>query len=294
MFFSSNWGEDSIRITDDITSLADGATAAPRIVKGASTTINNPGLDSLVVDRIRRIIYLANYSDGNVLVFGDITTISGDVAPVRSFNVSGEYVKEGIAVDAARNRLYVAGALGHIWIFNSASTLNGVVTPDATLTNSVIALFLDEANDRLYTAGSYTIDVYNSAGTLASGAVPDRTITLPSGYYPLAIWVDDLHNRLYVGSNSHTAGGHRLVILPNADSLSGACDPDTQSTAYIDSLEVLGCMIDQNDTLYTFADSANWVRLYDHASTLSGLIGTPDKSILGVVYYGYGMDYLAY
>ena len=30
MFFSSNWGDDSIKITDDILSLEDGATAAPR------------------------------------------------------------------------------------------------------------------------------------------------------------------------------------------------------------------------------------------------------------------------
>jgi hypothetical protein len=298
MFFSSNWGEDSIRITDDITSLTDGATAVPRIITGASTTIQDPMLDSLAVDQTRKFVYLTNNAIGNVLVFGNPSSASGDVAPVRSFSVAGENIDQGIAVDAARDRLYVSGAAGHIWIFGSASTLNGAVTPDAILAKNVLGLCLDETNDRLYASSKsgadFSIYIYNSASTLTTGAVPDRTVVFPANFNPMALWVDPEHNRLYVGSNTATADGHRLVVFDNADSLSGACDPDTQATAYADDWEVLGCVVDQHDTLYTVEDSATKVRMIAHASTLSGLITSADKTISGVVNSGYGMDYLAY
>jgi hypothetical protein len=297
MFISSNWGDESIIITDDILSLADGATATPRIVIGAATTINHPSLDSLVVDKERRLIYLANTATGNLLVFQNISTISGDTPPVHTFSVIGEDVEEGIALDSARNRLYVSGAAGHIWIFNNTSTRNGVVTPDVVINRNIRSLYLDETNDRLYAASAsgadFSVYVYNSASTLAATAVPDRTIVFPNNFNPTAIVVDAAANRLYVGTNSPSPDGFYLFVFSGASAMNGSCDPDTDAVARINT-EILSLMLDQLDNLYTWTDSATQVRIYSHASTLSGDGAVPEKTILGVVNRGYGMDYLAY
>src|SRR5689334_24692649 len=45
---SQNWGEKSIRFTDDVLALNDLANATPRIVVGANTKIQNSDIDSVV------------------------------------------------------------------------------------------------------------------------------------------------------------------------------------------------------------------------------------------------------
>jgi len=54
-------------------------------------------------------------------------------------------------------------------------------------------------------------------------------------------------------------------------------------------------MVDNNDRLYMWADSATSVVIYNNASTLSGNVtASPNKTIYGVVRNGYGMGYLVY
>ncbi|MBN2351096.1 MAG: hypothetical protein JXD23_00900 [Spirochaetales bacterium] len=294
LFFSSNWGDDSIMITEDILALADGATASPRVISGLATGIIHPGLDSLAVDKSRKLLYLANTGGGNMLVFQDLATITGNTPPVRMFSGT-ENIEEGIAVDSGRNRLYISTSSAHIWIFNNASTLSGsAVSPDAVIDQDVYSLFLDETNDRLYAASSqpptYSIFVFDSAGTLASGAAPDRTITFPAGYSPTSIWVDAAHDRMYVGSQNSYSGNF-LFVLPGASSLDGACDLGTAPVARIDE-QSISLIVDNQDNLYAWADSALQVRIYFNASAISGDVAGPDKVIQGVVNHGYGMDYV--
>jgi hypothetical protein len=57
----------------------------------------------------------------------------------------------------------------------------------------------------------------------------------------------------------------------------------------------MNVMVDNQDHLYMWSDSADRVYIYNNASTLSGPVSAlPDKTILGVVNEGYGMGYLVY
>jgi len=298
MFFSSNWGDESIKITDDILSLEDGATAAPREIMGDLTTITNADIDSLSVDKQRGILYMADNGTGNVLVYENLSTVEGNVAPGRVITISGATNLEGIHVDStSADRLYVSGTDGtgdHLWIFNNASTLDGTPTPDAIINVNFMSIFVDEANDVLY-AGEYylqnnTIYVFEDASTYTTGTMYDRTMIF-SDLDPTGLWVDSVSDRLYVCDNNSSPGGNYLFVFNNASTMQGSYDPDTDSAARI-NVETISLMVDSNDNLYAWPDSADHVKIYYNASTLTGDISEPDKTIYGVVNRGYGMDFL--
>lgn len=306
MFFSSNWGPDSVKITDDLYSFADGETATPREIIGPNTQLTNPAVDSLFVDKAREVIYVADSGSGEVYVFNSAKTASGNISPDRTIAITGASRLEGIEVDTgSSDRLYVTGSDGgggHLWIFNTASTINGTPTPNATIDGvDGSTIFLDTINDRLYIGGDYneTIYVFDNASSLTSSSTPDRTITWTQGVTgfngPPGLWVDTDTDRMYVSSNSITPGGNHLVVFSNASFLTGATNLDTGSVARISGHECISVMVDDYDRLYTWTDSATNVKIYNNASTLSGdIFSGPDKAINGVVDRGYGMDYLFY
>jgi hypothetical protein len=149
-------------------------------------------------------------------------------------------------------------------------------------------------NDRLYAANVGTdVYVYDNASTLTTGATQNRTITL-TGIESYTVWVDAGTDKLYVGDRD-TVGGYNLFIFNNASTLSGTYDPVTDSTARIAFALLMNVMVDNQDRLYMWPDSATSVSIYDGASTLSGTVtASPDKTIYGVVHNGYGMGYLVY
>jgi uncharacterized protein YcfL len=301
MFFSSNWGETigpprtgSIRITDDINSLANGATATPRIITGSNVDLPYPDLDSLAVDRYRNMVYVSDVDTNHIIVYHNAKTATGNISPDRTITISGSSGISGLALDYSHDRLYVAGS-GSVYIINNASTKNGTITADAVLTVNSSVLFIDMQNDRLYAANVGTdVYVYDNASTLTTGATQNRTITL-TGILTYTVWVDAATNKLYVGSRNASVGGYNLFIFNNAATLSGTYTPDTGSAARIALSDLMNVMVDNQDRLYMWPDSATSVLIYNNASTLSGNVSaSPDKTIYGVVHYGYGMGYLVY
>ena len=75
--------------------------------------------------------------------------------------------------------------------------------------------------------------------------------------------------------------------------MNGSYDPDTDSAARI-NVQTISLMVDPWDNLYAWPDSADHVKFYYNASTLTGDVSGPDKTIYGVVTKGYGMDFLPY
>jgi hypothetical protein len=306
MLFSSNWGEQSIRITDDVNNYADGATATPRIITGTNVPLPNPGTDSLAVDRSRSMIYVTDSTNVNIIVYNNAGTVTGNIAPDRTITITtaSSYLA-GVAIDDVKDRLYVAGYNGSVrcvFIFNNASTLTGSVTANAVLTVSSEVLFIDTQNDRLYVGknisdiGAGAVYVYDNASTLTAGAVATRTITILPGTLPAyALWVDATTDKLYYGSRTASPNGHNLFIFNGASTLTGSLNADLNSVATIDLPDLTNAMVDNNDRLYMWEDSATSVKIFNNASTLSGnVIAAPDKTINGVVNLGYGMDYLSY
>ena len=308
MFFSSNWGDNSIKITDDINSLAGGATATPRIVTGSNVPLPNPTNDSLAVDRSREMVYVTDSTNHNIIVYHNAKTVTGNIAPDRTITINTAIQMSGIAIDSTNDRLYAAGHNGDhrcVFILNNASTLTGAKTADVVLTVSAEAVFIDQQNDRLYVgkntadSGDGEVYVYDNASTMISTATPTRTITIvdstPTTHInTYALRVDAGTDRLYFGSLNTSTGGYNFFIFNNASTLSGSIDPDTASAARMAFLTI-NVMVDNQDRLYMWGDSATSVNIYNNASKLSGVISTtPDKTIYGVVNKGYGMDYLSY
>jgi len=301
MFFTSNWGDDSLKITDDLLSYADGSTATPdRLIQGSNTQIDHPGQDSIFVDETRNLIYVvdnANFSGiRDILVYENATTATGDIAPSRVILIAGLTRLAGVELDTTLDRLYVTGSVNtthSLYIFDNASTLSGTPVPTAII-NGIEGngIALDDTNDRLFVSGNYnqTIYVFDSASTLVSASTPDRTINLLAGFSgPASVWIDESTDRLYISSNWTTAAGNGLFAFENAATLSGGINADTGSSMRIAGAAIT-VMIDDLDNLYTWVDSATAVKIYNNASTLTGDVSVaPDLTIGGVVSSGYGM-----
>ncbi|MBW2257545.1 MAG: hypothetical protein JRI25_23515, partial [Deltaproteobacteria bacterium] len=242
MLVAANWAlPHSIFITDDLHSLGDGATAAPRVIEGANTQISSPDGDSVAVDRGNEVIYVADW-DGQVLVFNDARTAVGDITPDRIITVPGAPYLAGMELDmSSTGRLYLTGWDGadyYLWIYDDPASLNGTITPDQAIEiPSARALSLDLVNDRLFVSSDYDEEVYvfDNASLLATGATPNRTVTWTNpttGFAgPSSVWLDSCTDRLYVNSNSYTAAGNYLAVFENASTLDGVVNLDTDSDA---------------------------------------------------------------
>jgi hypothetical protein len=298
MFVSSNGSlEKSIMITDHINSLSNGATAAPRVIKGANTLIDNPEFDAVAADNERNMLYMSDNWDGSILVFHNVDTISGNIAPDRTIlpNILGLSEIRGIELDIVNDSLYVAGkdAAFHIYIFNNASTKNGSIAPDATLNlTGIYCISLDQTRDILYVGDLTTqLYVFDNASTLTTGSAVSRTITF-STIMTYSVFVDSATNRLYVASRQASSAGYNLFVFNNASTLSGSQNSDSDSVARMKFDALTNVMIDSADRMYLGYDSGTSVSIYNNASIMSGIINpTPDKEIHGVINSGYGMCY---
>ena len=300
---SHNWGApNSVRITDDVLALATNATAMPRIVTGASTGVGSSQVDSVALDRTRNLVYAPaklTTPDPAILVFTSASTIAGDVAPARQFVVVGGSAFEGIELDDAADRLYVSGATGVLYVFNSASTLTGTVTPTAAITLSAPGTIgLDRKTDRLYVASNAgSLYVFDAARQLTTASTPTRTVTWTTpGDSARGVAIDGCRNRLYLGIRN-VAAGVNIYALDNASSLTGALNLQTASQAQlaVPDNQVMSLALDTIGDLYLWKDSATAVHIINAPHSLTGMVTvTPDKTINAVVASGYGLDVIPY
>jgi len=289
---TQSWGDDSLRITDDLLSHADGATATPRVVGGGMANLSNSALDSVAYDGIHDRIYVN--APGAILVFGSAAALAGDVAALHTISVASiGWTYQGIEVDAGRDRLYVTAG-DRLLVFDDASTVDGEVVPAATIMlASAAAVGFDPVNDRLVVAGDYTglLQVFDDASTITSASTPDRTVTWADAFGPATVSIDGCTDRLYVGSNDSTTGGYEVIVFDGASTLGGAVDLEMDSDAQLDVGECISSRIDGSGRLYCLPDSATYVDIYDDAAAFTGNVApTPSRTILGVVNEGYGMD----
>lgn len=155
---------------------------------------------------------------------------SFDINAVRTIttNLNVSWRTFGLAVDATRNKLYLAGRIdgtfaAAVHAFDNQSVLDGgPYAPDRTIdlgTLSALSIFLDATGDRLYATNSINqIRVYENASTASSpSATPARTLSLPySGSDHLKIFVDLPRDTLYA------VGANQGFIVSGASTANGA------------------------------------------------------------------------
>lgn len=192
---------NSIMIVDNVSS--GSCCAPPRFVSGAATGLNRAFQG--VIDGNRDVIYALN-NNSTIVVLGPASTITGNVAPLRSLTTSASV--RGIALDSVNDRLFLSDAAGNaILIFDNASTLNGALTPTrtisgaATLLNSPGPLALDNSG-RLIVASTQNpagIAVFAGAATANGNIAPLTTSTLATITFQIAVFGN---GDLYTGTGT--------------------------------------------------------------------------------------------
>ncbi len=180
-----NDGTPAITLVDNVSALG----TAPRVITGASTTLGI-GIGECALDSTRDLLYVAQdfvplgAGTGVVLVFGPASTITGNVAPLRTFTLA--FHQGGLLLDAANDRLFLSDPVTNaITIFDNASTLTGSVVPSRVISGASTQLqnpdqMALDSSDRLIVSNprfltnpqSSNILVFASAATANGNIVP--------------------------------------------------------------------------------------------------------------------------
>jgi hypothetical protein len=188
-------------------------------------TVAAGNFTSLYLDTAGDRLYVGDMAAG-VKVF-DSASNANLASPNRTLtgDFGTAFSIRGVAVDAARDILYVAVTTAApstaILVFDGAHTQDGTQTPNRTITfppSSDFRIFLDATSDSLYVSDlGGGISVFNGAHAL-NGAAPvaDRTVSLGGGAGLTALALDSVNDRLYAAAHSS------LIVVPGASTASGS------------------------------------------------------------------------
>jgi DNA-binding beta-propeller fold protein YncE len=281
LYVSNSVGNSILRFDDAFTDSGNIVPAAT--ITGALTTLNAPAF--IALDAVADRLYVANSSDASVLVFDNISTKNGNVAPDRT--ISGLVTPTDVSVDTTKDLLYVADD-SDILVFDSASTATGTVTPaqDLSVTFTISAIFIDAANDRLYVADAAdnAIDVFDNASTLTtSNVTATRTIQGTATHLaaPGGIQIDG-SGRLVVSNNA--AGAASITIYSSAAAASGGnivpLGEIKGSNTGLNSPDQIAVDTSGLGTVYNVDSGAARVAAFTNLGTATGNIA-PTRSIVG-------------
>jgi len=108
-----------------------------------------------------------------VHVYTNVDTASGALTPARV--VSGVVSASGLAVDTARDRLYVADVSAGIRFVGSASASSTTTAGTVPIPNAHFAT-VDAANDRLYVGAYDKAYILDGASALVDGTLPKAAV----------------------------------------------------------------------------------------------------------------------
>jgi hypothetical protein len=236
-------------------SLATGNIAPDRSIAGAATKLDQPF--NVFVDEARDYLYIANANgaDANrgIVIYHNASGQDGDVAPHRQIAGSStpfystHPTVHNVFLDLVNDHMYVANHQDEVYVFHNASTADGNIGADRTLSgfDNALGLFYLPDEDILYVSdgpgpvgcsSSQQVKAFYNASTLtgAVGTAPDRNIQwAPENcqYYPpqpLAVDVTctgGLRGRLKIAYGSG-ANDDRLKVSTITDA---AAQPDPQN-----------------------------------------------------------------
>jgi DNA-binding beta-propeller fold protein YncE len=204
---------------------ATGNVTPTATISGSATTLSSP--QHLIVDPIANRLFIANAGASSILVYENVSTVTGNTPPTRTISGSATLlvVPHDLALDTVNNALYVADGT-QILVFQSASTTNGNVPPvhNISMGFAVGAMFLDVANNRLYVAdpSGNAIDRLEGASLQDGAAVVAATISgAATGLARPAGLALDSTDRLLVSN----AAGKSITIYSAASTANGNVTP---------------------------------------------------------------------
>jgi hypothetical protein len=227
-------------------------------------------------------LYVSNQNTNSIARFDNGLTATGNIAP--SATISGTATTlsapQYLAFDPVHDRLFVANtgispSLGTILIFDSASTLNGNVTPTRIIGGTVSGLITpsdvvyDATHDALYVLDVTDILVYNTISNPAvtGDRVPDKDILV--SFNLTAIFLDVASDRLY-GAD---AADNAIQIWDNVSALPSGVAPVSRTLAGAATklAAPFGVALDPSKNLVVSnAGGAGSITVYTAASVATG------------------------
>jgi len=141
-------------------------------------------------------LYVSNEQANNVLIFENLSSLEGEITPDRI--LTSEYFDQVtyVALDKENDELYVVNMAlgssmsgtseGSIVVFENASTVNGEVIPNRTITSdpeffSPHGIAIDTKSNTLYVADTNNckVKIFDKASTLNGKHSPDRVLHNP-------------------------------------------------------------------------------------------------------------------
>lgn len=178
--FVANQGGSNILVFDSMSTQA-GNAAPNRAIGGPATQLISPV--DVALDRVKDLLYVADSSTTNIQVFANGSTANGNATPLHTLAIG--FPAAALFIDSANNRLFVADntIANAVHVFDAASTLNGAVTANRTVTggttqlNQPKGLQVDNAG-RLIVSNALgsSITFYASAATANGDITPAATI----------------------------------------------------------------------------------------------------------------------
>jgi hypothetical protein len=227
-------------------------------------------------------LYVSNQNTNSIARFDNGLNATGNIAP--SATISGTATTlsapQYLAFDPVHDRLFVANtgispSLGTILIFDSASTLNGNVTPTRIIGGTVSGLITpsdvayDATHDALYVLDVTDILVYNTISNPAvtGDRVPDKDILV--SFNLTAIFLDVASDRLY-GAD---AADNAIQIWDNVSALPSGVAPVSRTLAGAATklAAPFGVALDPSKNLVVSnAGGAGSITVYTAASVATG------------------------
>ncbi len=265
-------------------STINGLVTPDREIKGPSFTASG-----VFVDTTRDMIYATEPSSGRIEIFHNASTINGTIVPNRTISGINTMLDSPmhVFIDVVNDRLYVTNYLSieKILVFNNASTINGDVAPDRTISGGSTGLvgphgiFVDTVNDRLYISDELdnSVRIWNSASTVNGNIAPDRVISGAATTFgnPEGIIVDVVNDRLYVGDPL----GNGIKIWNSASTVTGNTPPSRVIRGPDTTLNCpLGIFVDSKNQRLYVASNTTSISIWDNANAITGPIA-PNRVI---------------
>ena len=130
-------GDSSICVLEGVSS-RNGVVAPDREVTGAATGLQG---GAMAVDLARDRLYISVRDDERILVFSNVTTMDGNVAPLHIIegDRTGLDAPMDLCLDPVRGHLYQINDSGRdqtVRVWHNAPAINGNVAPDRAISNA--------------------------------------------------------------------------------------------------------------------------------------------------------------
>jgi DNA-binding beta-propeller fold protein YncE len=270
-------GGNTIRSYDNAATIS-GTVPPNRTVVGAATGFAQP--QGIAMDMARNEVYVANRDGHSILVFGNASTATGDLASSRTVVGAATLLFEpqNVFFDAAQNRLYVANGNDKILVFDNAGALSGdtaparVIAGAATTLDAPWGIQVDATRDKLYVSNfnPNTVTVFDNAGTVNGDVAPSRTISVAPGTLENTadIFVDAPNDRLYVTGRASRS----IVVIDSASTANGEITPSRTIAGVATQLNgPVDIFVDiADDRLYVLNQFGNAILVFDNAASVDG------------------------